>query len=51
MIEYENKIPDASDFDIKSRSTNSELTSSKTRQVHTETKLKWALNSQQKTDR
>ena len=51
IIEFENKIPDASDFDTKSRSTNSKLTSSKIRQVHTETKLKWTLNSQEKTDR
>lgn len=45
----ENQIPDASDSDTKLSSTNSKVTSNKTRIVHTVKKAKWAQNFRQKT--
>lgn len=43
--EFVNKIPDASDFDTKLRSTKTKVTLNKTRKVHTETKLKEGITS------
>ena len=39
ITEIENKIPNDSDFDTKLRIISSKVTSNKTRQVHSDTKM------------